>query len=275
VGALGLVFISYSRQDAAFVDRLSGDLRARGVDLWIDRERILPGDHWQFAIEDAIERSSALIVVLSQAALQSRWILAEIRSIAMRGSVKVVPVLIEDVEPSDLPPLLSSIQWSDFRASYDDGLASLLAGLGVADVAPSQVLPTPPHTTKGYAFISYAEEDADFVEDLRVFLREQGYSYWDYDESDRDYHTMLFLELEGIIREASATLSVLTETWKRSPWTVKEFFFSQEVGTPVFLLRAKPLGPTLAIAGLPYIDFTDDLAKGYHKLQKELRRKVL
>jgi hypothetical protein len=58
-------------------------------------------------------------------------------------------------------------------------------------------------------------------------------------------------------------------------WAPREYFFSQEVGTPVFLLRAKPIAPTLAIAGYPYIDFIADLARGYEKLERELKRKEL
>lgn len=108
-----------------------------------------------------------------------------------------------------------------------------------------------------------------------MFLKEHGYAYWDYEESDRDYHSQFFLELESVIIEASATLSVLSESWKRSPWALKEFFFSQEVDTPVFLLKAKALGPTLAIAGMTYIDFNKDTNKGYQKLHKELKRKQL
>ena len=78
----------------------------------------------------------------------------------------------------------------------------------------------------------------------------------------------------GVIKEAAATLSVLSEAWKRSQWALKEYFFSEETGTPVFLLKAKTLGPTLAIAGMPYIDFTSD-DRGFEKLHRELRRKRL
>jgi len=52
-------------------------------------------------------------------------------------------------------------------------------------------------------------------------------------------------------------------------------FFSDEVGTPVFLLRAKKIGPTLAIAGAPFIDFLDNRMRGFERLDKELRRKGL
>lgn len=78
-----------------------------------------------------------------------------------------------------------------------------------------------------------------------------------------------------MIQEAAATLSILSPSWKRSEWAVKEYMFSSEVGTPVFLLRAKKIGPTLVIAGVPYIDFVQDRVSGFKKLDRELNRKGL
>ena len=40
-------------------------------------------------------------------------------------------------------------------------------------------------------------------------------------------------------------------------------------------MKAKEIGPTLAIAGMTYIDFTTDRVSGFRKLEKELRRKKL
>jgi len=38
------IFISYIREDASDVEKLSEDLNRRGVDVWLDREKILPGE---------------------------------------------------------------------------------------------------------------------------------------------------------------------------------------------------------------------------------------
>lgn len=267
------VFISYSRYDTPFVDRLAVDLRLRGIEIWIDRENIAPGKNWQEAIEDSVKKASTLIFVLSSNSLKSQWMIHELKAYGEKNK-KIIPVAIEDVDVSTLPQFISQIQWADFRQSYDKGLKYLLEALGVSVLQAQPVSPKE-KKSKGYAFLSYSEDDFDFVSSLKTFLKKHGYAYWDYEESERDYHSQLFLELEGVIIEASATLSVLSESWKRSPWTVKEFFFSQEVNTPVFLLKAKKLGPTLAIAGMTHIDFIKDSASGFSKLDRELKRKKL
>jgi hypothetical protein len=51
--------------------------------------------------------------------------------------------------------------------------------------------------------------------------------------------------------------------------------FSQEVDTPVFLLMAREMGPTLVTMGVPHIDFTADSQQGFEKLDRALRRKGL
>ena len=40
------LFFSYSRADGEFVLKLASDLRAAGIDLWLDQEDIPPGERW-------------------------------------------------------------------------------------------------------------------------------------------------------------------------------------------------------------------------------------
>ncbi len=66
------IFISYSRYDTKFVDKLSNDLRQKGIDVWIDRENILPGEMWQKQIGIGLNKASALIFVISRYSIQSQ-----------------------------------------------------------------------------------------------------------------------------------------------------------------------------------------------------------
>jgi hypothetical protein len=270
------VFVSYSRRDADFVSRLTDDLHRFGIQVWRDVEQISAGADWQEVIGQAVKGANVQLFVASSNSLSSEWIRHELAAFLSQAK-PVIPIVLDEAGAASLPLELRQIQWVDFRGGYDQhkvkSLASSLLALGI----PKQSRPIAPPGKKseGYVFISYAEEDADFVAELKGFLAARNYAYWDYDESARNYHTQFFRELEGVIQEAVATLSVLSEAWKLSRWTIREYFFSEDAGIPVFLLRAKPLGPTLAIAGTPYIDFVGDRARGFEKLEKELRRKGL
>ena len=266
------VFISYARDDKAFVDRLVDDLRKRGIAVWQDVEQLAPGQNWEREIRTALLETAALLYVSSGRSARSSWVSAELHAVLGRD-IPVIPIIVDDAGATHLPALLRVYQWVDFRSSYGEALERLTWAL--ARFQRETPVEPEPTRSKGYVFISYAEEDVEFVSSLKRFLATRGYGYWDYAESDRDYHRDLFLELEGVISGAAGTLSVLSPYWKRSTTAVKEFHFSNEVGVPVFLLKAQELGPTLLIAGIPYIDFTRDESAGYAKLDRELKRKGL
>jgi hypothetical protein len=129
--------------------------------------------------------------------------------------------------------------------------------------------------TKGYIFISYAEEDSSFVNTLKEFMSTQGYAYWDYRESKRDYQSLIADELENVIKNAEATISIQSNNWRNSEWSKKEYYFSKEIGIPVFLLRFEKMEPTLATAGIPYIDFSSNINIGFKKLEYEFKQRNL
>src|ERR1044071_5518453 len=71
-------FLSYARADAPFALRLADDLRASGVDLWIDQRDIAPSQRWDRAVEAALRDCAAVVAVLSPRAVASENVLDEI-----------------------------------------------------------------------------------------------------------------------------------------------------------------------------------------------------
>ena len=57
-------FFSYARKDAAFVLRLAKELREVGINLWLDQLDILGGQHWDRAVEEALQTCQGMIAVL-------------------------------------------------------------------------------------------------------------------------------------------------------------------------------------------------------------------
>lgn len=72
------IFISYSHQDADFVDRLALQLVRHKVNVWIDRWELNVGDSLLSKVQEAIGGASALLVVLSQASVSSEWVKKEV-----------------------------------------------------------------------------------------------------------------------------------------------------------------------------------------------------
>jgi hypothetical protein len=266
------IFISYSREDYHFVEKLSNTLRSKGIQIWLDRENITAGTNWQKAIEKGLLGATSIIYVASKHSASSQWMNMELGTF-LQANKLIIPIILDDAGAQNLPYPLQPIQWVDFRSDYENGLLKLVNGIGLPQQSPK--IERPKLKSKGYVFISYADEDKSFVADLKVFLGKHDYAYWEFEESSRDYHVDYSLELEGVIRGAACTLSVISPNWKQSEVSMKEFHFSKEVRTPVFILKVDDPGPTLALSGLTPIDFTHDRDKGFASLDKALKSKRL
>ncbi len=60
------VFLLYARGDQEAIHHLYRRMIRDGVHVWLDRERILPGQDWQYEIRRAIQDSDLVIVCLSR-----------------------------------------------------------------------------------------------------------------------------------------------------------------------------------------------------------------
>ena len=107
------LFLSYSRQDSAFVGRLHEALVAAGRDPWVDVEGIRPADDFMEAIRTAIDASLAFVFVLSPDSLNSAICLRELEH-AVQSNKKLVPIVCRDVVAANAPACLSRLNWISF-----------------------------------------------------------------------------------------------------------------------------------------------------------------
>ena len=70
-GSKARIFISYSRKDIAFADRLEAALKARGFEPLIDRTEIYAFEDWWRRIQALIGRADTIVFVLSPDAVKS------------------------------------------------------------------------------------------------------------------------------------------------------------------------------------------------------------
>lgn len=121
------IFISYSHADKAFVDELALDLVKHEAHVWVDTWELNVGDSILDRVQNAIQDSSALLIVLSRASVASEWCKKELNAGLMRElaekRVVVLPVLVEDCE---IPVFLREKVYADFRADYQKELKALV-----------------------------------------------------------------------------------------------------------------------------------------------------
>ena len=145
-GEQATTFISYSRQNSAFVRRLYNDLMAAGVRPWLDRYDIPPGAIWDDAIQRGLNACSHVLIVLSKPAIESRNVHAEWNYADSLGKT-LIPLIVEKLEPRSIPFRLHGPNWVDFTAQdYPTALEGLLTVLPVTaapnpDAAPEPAAP--------------------------------------------------------------------------------------------------------------------------------------
>jgi hypothetical protein len=124
--------MSYCREDEPTVRGLYRTIRGAGVDVWLDVERLRPGQDWALEIERAVAQCALFLACLSRYSsnpesyvqLELNQALAIFQRIP-QGEVYIIPLRLEECE---LPAPLKRLQWID--TFTPGGSQRVLDGIG-------------------------------------------------------------------------------------------------------------------------------------------------
>ncbi len=117
------IFISYSRKDLDFAQKIVDALAVNDLDTWIDWKSIPSGEEWEQEIYRGIEEADAFLFLISEDSLNSNMCNIEIAH-AIRNGKRILTLLIRDTEVK-LPPGIAEIQWIKCRENIDDFEAAI------------------------------------------------------------------------------------------------------------------------------------------------------
>jgi hypothetical protein len=130
------VFISHSSEDRASAEAIAADLRQRGChSLFLSTDPaggIRVGRNWERALYQELAACQAVVVLCSPAALESRWMFAEI--VHARSLEK--PLLPARIAPCETLPILSDTQILNLVSASASGYQRLWDALRQAGVSP-------------------------------------------------------------------------------------------------------------------------------------------
>src|SRR5436305_4143467 len=110
------IFISYSRKDMAFADRLEAALKARGFEPLIDRTDIYAFEDWWKRIEDLIVHADTVVFVLSPDSVGSEVARKEV-AFAASLNKRLAPIVFRPVEDKFVPDALAKLNFISFDAT--------------------------------------------------------------------------------------------------------------------------------------------------------------
>jgi len=127
------VFVSHASEDKErFVIDFAKKLRAKGIDAWLDRWEMYPGDSLVDKIfEEGIKNAQAIIIVVSKHSVGKPWVKEELNASVVKrinmGNL-LIPVVIDDCE---VPEALKSTLWSRIAdvANYDKEFERIVAAI--------------------------------------------------------------------------------------------------------------------------------------------------
>lgn len=146
------VFVSHASEDKdRFVLKFAEQLRKNGIDAWLDKWEMLPGDSLVDKIfEEGIKDAKAVIIVLSKFSVEKPWVKEELNAAFVKrinNGSKLIPVIIDECE---IPEVLKSTLWERINdlSSYAANLDRIIAAIfGVTDKPP---LGSPPAYTRSF-----------------------------------------------------------------------------------------------------------------------------
>jgi len=122
-----IAFLSHSSGDSSVAQRLATDLRSQGIDAWLDKWEIRPGDSLRQKIDEGIEKASFFLVLLTPQSLKSKWVRVELDAAMVKriqGTCRLIPILL-GIQEEQLPPTLRGIVWIRLD-NYEEGVRQLI-----------------------------------------------------------------------------------------------------------------------------------------------------
>ena len=118
-------FISYSRRQLYFAEAIALHLQKEGIEIWFDLQQLGAGTDWASALKNGYGNCSRLILVVSQAALDSKYVEVEWDTARQNGR-EVILAVVEDV---DIPERLRDCVVIDFRKDFNSAMKRLVSYL--------------------------------------------------------------------------------------------------------------------------------------------------
>jgi len=123
------IFLSYSHEDRALVQRLADGLLSNGFPIYVDRYELLPGESIRQEIERQIADTDIFVVALSRSSVRSEWVREEIdlmfQAVVSSGAV-IVPFLLEECR---IPRVLSTRVVIRADRDFDNALGELVMSI--------------------------------------------------------------------------------------------------------------------------------------------------
>jgi hypothetical protein len=232
------VYISYSRQDEAFVRDLHNKLEASGIETWADWKDIPVGYPWREALIEGLVSCDKILICLSRSFIKSEMCQTEV-FIARSYGKRLIPIVLDDcfgelLESGELRTL-ADLQLIPFDSKRliglllsDDELLQMLI-----EAVRGGLKPQPENSL----YFAYPASDAAFATRVADDLKVAGFPTW---IGTRDHNVGHDWQQEqwSAMMKARAFVIVLNENAALSPFIRRQVLFAHTRRLPILPIIA-------------------------------------
>ncbi len=251
---MATIYVSYKLEDRNLAKQLADELEQLGHQPVYDAVALSPGENWRQVLIEALCRADAVVVLLTERALGSPFVLGEIgaaRALCHTfGELLLLPVLVGDLS---IPPVVSDL----FVVRMSAGQEGIARAAGEIVGALTDHLARSRHQFPR-VFISHRHNDAVIAQAL-VRVIEAAFDVEPTDLRCTSVHPYKLRagdrtsdRLRAELRRSEAVLGILTPDTKASSYVLFELGASWGRGGITFPLLAR--GASLADVPAPIGD---------------------
>jgi hypothetical protein len=133
------IFISYTHEDSNAANRLFRDLKEFEKEfklkIWLDKERLLPGQSWAEVIQNVIKESKYFILLLSKNAIEKNTYVQEELGLALekadqqQAEIYIIPIRLDNCEISES---IQKLHVVDLFPDWKYGFEKILLAMGIS-----------------------------------------------------------------------------------------------------------------------------------------------
>ena len=206
-------FLSHNSADKPAVEELARRLEQAGISAFLDKWHLIPGEPWQQALEDALDRSETCVVFVGPSGL-GPWQNEEMRAAIDRRvsdhsrTFRVVPVLLPGAQReqrSKLPTFLAVATWVEFPQTLDNADGFHRLKCGILGQAPGRAV--------GAALFEgtcpYRGLEVFDIDDARFFFGRDAQVDWMIERLGEDFGTVQESRFLGVVGASGSGKSSL------------------------------------------------------------------
>src|ERR1035437_7860041 len=114
------IFISYAVEDFQYAESLYEFLLLNGFLPWMDKKNLLPGQKWDYIIQQELRKADFIVLLLSDISVSKRGYVQKEFNQALiyceeklESDIYIIPILINQC---NIPSKLTKFQWVEYSS---------------------------------------------------------------------------------------------------------------------------------------------------------------